>query len=116
MAETESFAGRAVHGSARSLVAASFVQCSWAIDPPTDPYQTRGDEPMATDVPALEPQTAPPVSTPAAPDDLGLDRAFVLQMARMPFLALIWVVAAVVAHQVWAAVSPGGLNAGPLVV
>jgi prepilin peptidase CpaA len=61
--------------------------------------------------------TAPPAPTPtAAPDDLGIDREFVRQMARMPVLALVWVAAAFVAHQVWAAVSPGGLNAGPLVV
>jgi prepilin peptidase CpaA len=63
--------------------------------------------------------TAPPApaATPkAAPDDLGIDREFVRQMARMPALALLWVAAAFVAHQVWAAVSPGGVNYGPLVV
>lgn len=66
-------------------------------------------------MPAEAPALAPTASVP--PDDsLGLDRAFLLQMARMPLLALAWVAAAVVAHQVWAAVSPYGLNAGPLVV
>ena len=70
--------------------------------------------------PVLEPNTQPtaaPTATPAVPDDsLGIDRAFVMQMARMPLLALIWVAAAVVTHQVWAAIWPTGLNAGPLVV
>jgi prepilin peptidase CpaA len=57
---------------------------------------------------------APPA--PAADESLGLDRAFAAQMARMPVLALLWVAAAAVAHQVWAAVAPEGPNFGPLVV
>lgn len=67
-------------------------------------------------------QTPPPVAAPTFPaakpqdDSLGVDRAFVMQMARMPLLALIWVAAAFVAHQAWAVVFPQGLNAGPLVV
>jgi len=63
--------------------------------------------------------TAPTaVAAPAAPQDdsLGIDRAFVMQMARMPVLALLWVAAAFAAHQVWAAASPAGLNLGPLAV
>lgn len=60
--------------------------------------------------------TLPAPSAPANPDDLGIDRAFVLQMARMPLLALAWVGAAVAGHQLWAAVRPEGLNCGPLVV
>jgi prepilin peptidase CpaA len=80
---------------------------------------------MATDAPALETQPTPAEAptqqqpappTPPADDSLGIDREFAIQMARMPLLALAWVAAALVAHQVWAAVSPGGLNAGPLVV
>src|SRR5262245_23751206 len=67
---------------------------------------------MAADAPTLAPQTA----TPPKDDSLGIDRAFLIQMARMPLLALLWVAAAIVAHQVWAAVSPNGLNAGPLIV
>jgi prepilin peptidase CpaA len=65
---------------------------------------------------------APAVSTtvpkPLAPhdDSLGIDRAFVLQMARMPALAVLWVAAAFLSHVVWAAIWPDGLNAGPLVV
>jgi prepilin peptidase CpaA len=67
---------------------------------------------MATEAP-LAPQT----TAPTKPDDsLGIDREFLLQMSRMPLLALVWVVAAVIATKVWAAVSPTGLNAGPLVV
>ncbi len=66
--------------------------------------------------PVLEaPPTAQPV--PATRDDsLGIDRAFVLQMARMPALAVLWVAAAFASHVVWAALWPDGLNAGPLVV
>jgi prepilin peptidase CpaA len=65
---------------------------------------------MAIDAPTLAPQRT------AHDDSLGIDRAFLLQMARMPLLALAWVAAAVVAHLVWAAVATAGLNAGPLVV
>jgi prepilin peptidase CpaA len=62
------------------------------------------------------------LATPFAPavvaldDSLGIDRAFVLQMARMPALALIWVAAGAIAHQVWASVDDVGVNFGPLVV
>jgi prepilin peptidase CpaA len=67
---------------------------------------------MATDASTLVP------STKIAPGDesLGIDRAFVLQMARMPLFAVLWMLAAAAAHQIWAAVSPAGLNAGPLLV
>src|SRR5580693_10382714 len=67
---------------------------------------------MATDIPTL----APPTATATTDDALGIDRDFLLQMSRMPLLALLWVIAAIIAHLVWAAVSPVGLNAGPLVV
>lgn len=67
---------------------------------------------MAAEIPTL----VPPTTTAKVDDALGIDRDFVLQMARMPLLALLWVAAAIVAHQIWAAVSPTGLNAGPLVV
>jgi len=67
---------------------------------------------MAADAPTLEPQTA----TASQDDSLGIDRAFAIQMARMPLLAVLWLLAAVIAHQVWAAIAPHGLNAGPLVV
>lgn len=61
---------------------------------------------------AVLPTPAPVVAN----DSLGIDRAFVLQMARMPVLAVAWVCAAAAAHLAWAAVWPNGLNAGPLVV
>ena len=61
--------------------------------------------------------TPPPApTTPAADDSLGIDREFVMQMARMPLLALAWLAAALVAHQIWAAIAPDGLNLGPIVV
>lgn len=64
---------------------------------------------MANDV-LTAPTTAP------VDDSLGIDRAFLMQMARMPLLALPWVLASLVATQVWAAVAPDGANLGPLVV
>jgi prepilin peptidase CpaA len=60
--------------------------------------------------------TPPTRTLPAADDSLGVDRAFVLQMARMPALALAWVAAGAVAHQQWAEAFPAGTNFGPLVV
>ena len=67
---------------------------------------------MATDAPTLA-----PVAAATQPDDgLGIDRTFLIQMARMPLLAVLWIAAAAMAHQVWAAISPSGLNGGPLVV
>jgi prepilin peptidase CpaA len=68
--------------------------------------------------PVLEtaPSTQPKPIPPAQDDSLGIDRAFVIQMARMPLLAVAWVLAAFAAHHAWAALWPEGLNAGPLVV
>src|SRR5947199_3927178 len=79
---------------------------------------------MANDLTA-----APPVGAvaPAKPDDLGLDRAFLLSMARVPLIAALWAAAAWVAS---AAVARFGwglavtledgnevtLNLGPLAV
>jgi prepilin peptidase CpaA len=54
--------------------------------------------------------------TTAKDDSLGIDRAFVLQMARMPALAVVWVAAGALAHLAWAAAFPAGTNFGPLVV
>lgn len=55
--------------------------------------------------------------TPApAPDDLGIDRAFIMQMARLPLIAVVWTVAAYASHLVWAAITPDAQNYGPLVV
>src|SRR5438874_1000954 len=50
-----------------------------------------------------------------APDDLGIDRAFLIQMARIPFIAVGWVLAAVLSHLVWGAIAPVP-NYGPIVV
>lgn len=71
---------------------------------------------MSNPAPALEPTVPQQPSLATRDDSLGIDRAFVIQMARMPLLALLWVAAAFVSHQIWAAIWPTGLNAGPLVV
>jgi len=70
---------------------------------------------MPPEAPTLG-QPADPVSARPDDDSLGLDREFLIQMAKMPALALLWVAAAFVAHHVWAWVQPTGLNAGPLLV
>ena len=67
---------------------------------------------MAAEASTLVPQTTPTTTD----DSLGIDRAFAIQMARMPLLAVGWFLAAIVAHQIWAAIHPAGLNGGPLVV
>jgi prepilin peptidase CpaA len=61
--------------------------------------------------------TAPqsPVAA-SAKDDLGIDRAFVLQMAQVPFLAVLFVIIDVVAHLIWNAVAPGTANLAPVIV
>jgi prepilin peptidase CpaA len=67
---------------------------------------------MAADAPTL----ALPVSETKTDDALGLDRDFLIQMARMPLFSLLWVAAALISHQLWGAIHPVGLNAGPLIV
>lgn len=64
----------------------------------------------------LTPPVTPTTAPAAADDSLGIDRAFVMQLARMPLFALLWVAAAFASHSVWAALSPEGVNYGPLVV
>jgi prepilin peptidase CpaA len=73
---------------------------------------------MSDPVSVLTPNTNPQPAAPTAARDesLGIDRAFLLQMARMPLFAVLWVGAAALAHQAWHALWPEGLNAGPLVV
>lgn len=56
-----------------------------------------------------EPTQAP------APDDLGIDREFLVQMARIPFIAAGWVLAAYLSHIIWDAIAPAP-NFGPIVV
>lgn len=53
----------------------------------------------------------------AADDSLGIDRAFVVSMARIPLFGLVWVALAAVAHYAWAAsgiTSIGGTEVGNL--
>ena len=67
---------------------------------------------MASSATTLAPSSAVATSI----DGHEIDRAFIVQMARMPLFAILWVVAAALGHQIWALVSPSGLNAAPLVV
>ncbi len=70
---------------------------------------------MANDLTAAPPAG---VSVATKPDDLGLDRAFLMSMARVPLIAVLWVAAA------WAASAAveafgwhvKGFNLGPLAV
>lgn len=50
------------------------------------------------------------------PDDLGIDRAFLLQMAQVPVFAVAWVLLSFIAHHIWASTSPDTANYAPLVV
>jgi prepilin peptidase CpaA len=69
---------------------------------------------MTNDLPAGGTATM----SPPAPkqDDLGIDRAFLMQMARIPFIAVVWVLGSFLTHKVWAAVAPGQPNYAPLLV
>lgn len=65
--------------------------------------------------------SAPPVITapnpaPAKDDSLGIDRAFVFSMARIPLIGLAWVALAWVANLIWSACLPNTLNYGPMIV
>jgi prepilin peptidase CpaA len=63
----------------------------------------------------VQPQSA----TPTNPDDLGIDRAFLMQMAQVPFFAIGFVLLAWLSHHLWAEfVSPETnlRNLGPVVV
>lgn len=52
-----------------------------------------------------------------ASDDLGIDRAFVLQMAQVPFIACGFVLLAFLSHVIWGVVAgESARNYGPLVV
>jgi prepilin peptidase CpaA len=54
---------------------------------------------------------------PPSDDSLGIDRAFVISMARVPLLAVAWVALAWLAHLVWPSIGPSQYgNLGPLVV
>jgi prepilin peptidase CpaA len=70
---------------------------------------------MATQLTAPTSGIDPTVSK--ADDSLGIDRAFVLSMARVPLIAVAWVAVAWLAHQAWPHVGPTQYgNLGPLVV
>jgi prepilin peptidase CpaA len=64
------------------------------------------------------PGAATAVAVPNPPaDDLGIDRAFLLQMAQVPFFALGFVLLAFLSHVIWGAVAgEAARNYGPLVV
>ncbi len=70
---------------------------------------------MSNAAPILDPAPIPQLA-PARDDSLGIDRAFILQMARMPLFAALWVAASFASHAIWAAIWPEGFNVGPLVV
>jgi prepilin peptidase CpaA len=67
---------------------------------------------MSTTLAAPDTHTAPV----NRPDDLGIDRAFLMQMARIPFIAMGWILASYLSHLIWQAVAPQSPNYGPLVV
>ena len=56
-----------------------------------------------------------PAANNNTPDDV-IDRAFILQMAQVPFIAVGFILASFVGHQIWAAISPGTPNLAPVVV
>jgi len=73
------------------------------------------DQPIETENTPMTP-TVP--TTLVEDDGLGIDRAFILQMAQIPFIAGILVVLARISHQLWGAVLPNTTlpNLGPMVV
>jgi prepilin peptidase CpaA len=60
--------------------------------------------------------TPPAPAATTADDTLGIDREFLVKLARMPLYALLWVGAAIAGHAIWAAVAPESTNYAPLVV
>ncbi len=61
--------------------------------------------------------TRPPPAPAVADDSLGIDRAFVLSMARVPVLAALWVAVAWAAHQAFLQLMPERYSLfGPLAV
>ena len=57
----------------------------------------------------------PSTSRSNTPDDV-IDRAFILQMAQVPFIALGFVLLSFIANQLWAFLAPGTPNLAPLLV
>src|SRR5206468_441699 len=66
--------------------------------------------PMASPLVAPAPTLTPPQ------DDLGLDRAFLMSMARIPLLALIWVAAVAVLSFVTPSLAPDVPHLAPVIV
>jgi prepilin peptidase CpaA len=65
----------------------------------------------------MESHTVPNTNPlPGSPDDLGIDREFIMSMARIPFIAIGWTIAAWASHLAWQAVAPETSNYGPLIV
>src|SRR5262245_23943263 len=61
------------------------------------------------------PQANPTTSAPAD-DDLGIDRAFILQMAQVPFIAALFVAISYVAHLICGAVAPNTPDLAPVLI
>jgi prepilin peptidase CpaA len=61
---------------------------------------------------------APPMQNLAATadDDLGIDRAFVLQMAQLPFIAAVFVGLSFVGHALWNSIAPQSADLAPVVI
>lgn len=70
---------------------------------------------MTTEVPAA-PSGPAPANPAANPDSLGIDREFLMSMARLPLIAAGMVLLAALAHQVWAFAAPDTTNYGTVVV
>jgi prepilin peptidase CpaA len=57
-----------------------------------------------------------PALTAPADDDLGIDRAFILQMAQLPFIAALFILLSFAGHLIWRAVAPDSPDLAPLVL
>jgi len=54
-----------------------------------------------------------PASTSKA-NELGIDRPFIIQMAQIPFLSVLFVIINCAAHYLWAAIAPNTANLAPV--
>lgn len=60
--------------------------------------------------------TPPTTTTLTTTNDLGIDRAFVMQMAQVPFIAAAFVVLSWLVHLVWQTVAPNTADLGPVLI
>ncbi len=67
---------------------------------------------MANDL-TLQPTQSLGLNTTTQDDSLGIDRAFIISMARIPVLALVWVAAAYAGHAIWELFAPAADAAAP---